>query len=264
MQVNNNYSVQPNFAGKKQEAPQMRTMSLNDFVNASDEDLYYFAQAENKQKHKHSTAKFIGACVGVDVLSNMLLKSHVKKVVNGETKIVKAPLSAKIGTGFKSLKGWGIGFAAVGVLMGIKNAVLNKSEKFNEFEQNHPMGSLLAEVGALALGYKGVKAAGSKLGLGAKLADKTKPLTKGIDKIAKKIDNGKVSTFIMNRCSEIADKVNMKAPAMGKTCRLLLANSVLLMLIGGMMKISKNNREIEQTYQGLKTAQTQIKETMFE
>ena len=87
MQVNN-YSSQVQFSAKKQEQPQMRTMSLNDFVNATDEDLYYIAQAENKQKNRHSTPKFIGACVGVDVLSNMLLKTHVKKVVNGETKLL--------------------------------------------------------------------------------------------------------------------------------------------------------------------------------
>lgn len=264
MQINN-LSIANNtaFSGKKQEKVALRTMSLNDFVNASDEELYYYAKAENKQKHKHSTGKFIGACVGVDVLSNMILKSHVVKTTSKGTEVVAAPLSAKIGTGVKSLKGWGIGFVAVGALMGIKKAILNKSEKYNEFEQNHPMGSMLAEIGALALGYKGVKAVGSKAGLGAKLAKKAEPLTKHINNLAKKIDNSKFSTFVMNRCGELSNKIVNKAPGLALTGKFLLANSVLLMLIGGMMKVSKNNREVEQTYMSLKNTQNQIRENLY-
>lgn len=264
MQVNNcsNVQLNQNFSGKDKKEIQPVQIYLSDFVNASDEDLFYLAKAKNNQKHKNDTAKFMGACVGVDALSSVLLKNQVLKKVGDEIQVVKAPLSAKLGAGLKTIKNWGIGFAAVGVLMGVKNILMKKSEKFRDAEENHPMMSLMAEIGVLALGYKGVQKVGSKLGASEKFIKKTAPVTKKIGKLAKKIDNSKFATFVMNRGAEIVNKVGTKAPAFGKTCRLLLANSVLIMLIGGMMKINKNNKEVQQTYENLKLAQNEIRENL--
>lgn len=266
MQVNNcpQISIKQHFSGKQRHDKDVSlNMSLTDFVNASDEDLFYIAKAENNERHKNDTAKFIGACVGVDALSSMILKNQVLKEVGDDVQVVRAPLSAKIGAGLKSVKGWGIGFAAVGVLMAAKTFLMNKSEKFREAEENHPMMSLLGEIGALVLGYKGAHKIGEKLGVAEKMAKKTAPLTNKISKIANKIDNSKFSTFVMNRGTEIVNKVGTKAPALGKTCRLLLANSVLIMLIGGMMKLNKNNREVQQSYESLKIAQDNIRENLY-
>ncbi|MBR1754788.1 hypothetical protein IJ732_08135 [bacterium] len=263
MQVNNFSMPLQNFAGGKKKEEMSVNMDLREFVNASDEELFNYVKTEHNRRHKHDTAKFIGACVGVDALSSAILKSQVVKRVGEDVQVTSAPLSAKIGAGCKSVKSWGLGFVAVGALMGVKNVFLNKSEKFRDMEEQHPMMSFLGEIGALVLGYKGAKSLVSKLGVGEKLAQKTAPLTNKIGKVADKLDKSKFATFVMNRGHEITNAVNAKAPAFGKTCRILMANSVLIMLIGGMMKLNHNNKEIQQGYESLKFAQDQIRENMF-
>jgi hypothetical protein len=260
MKVNNTLSIQQqNFSGNNNKNS---TMTLNDFVNASDEDLYKYAQSRHKKKN--NPLKFVGACIGVDAISNMLLKTHIVKEIDGDTKILKAPLSAKLGAGLKTIKGWALGITLVGALMGVKQTILNKNEKFRDLEENHPIATLMSEVGGLAIAYKGIKYIGNKMDIGTKLTSKFAPIKKGLTSAAKKLDNSKISTFITNRLSDVGDKINQKAPALGKTGKFLLGNSVLLMLIGSMLKMSKNNHDIQKTYNSLKQAQTQIKENIIE
>ena len=78
MQINN-ISNNLTFAAKSnkthKEPHPVVTLTLDEFINAKDEDLHEIATLQNKQKNKNSTSNFLAACVGVDAVSSFLLKS---------------------------------------------------------------------------------------------------------------------------------------------------------------------------------------------
>lgn len=251
-----------NFMNIQSNMTRQTVLTPNTFVQASDEDLYNLA--ERQVKKKGSFASFAVSCAAVDAVSNGILKSHVKVNKNGVESVIKAPLSAKIGAGMNSLKSWGVGFLAAGALVGLKYKLCEKSDKVQNFEQNHPIISLCADVAVLALGYKACKGASKKANLGKKLEKVSKPVQDKISKLSAKLDSSKIATKITNACGSFSNSVNKKFPALAQTGRILLANSVLLMLMGGTLKLTKQNREIQENYMALKDIQTQLKESLMQ
>ncbi|MBQ9688642.1 hypothetical protein IJV79_03280 [bacterium] len=184
------------------------------------------------------------------------------KNVDDETKVLKAPLSAKLKAGLNSVKGWAFGFAAVGVLMRARDVLLNKNEKYAQFEEKNPVLSLLSQIGGLAVGYSAIKTVGKKLSIGEKLSQKMAPITKKFGNLGQKIDNSKFGTRLMELGESFVNSVKTKNPALAKTGTFLLANSVLLLLIGGCLKLSKDAKEVQKNYEHLKSVQNELKQTI--
>jgi hypothetical protein len=180
----------------------------------------------------------------------------------------KASRFGKLATFATSALNWGAGLLAINAFFGLKNKVVNSSEKLRNFEAQHPIASTLgaigACIGAVALGTKGLSKLSAKYApkfeakYGKMIASKSAPI---LEKIAKTLDNSK----ILNKMAEVGTKVPSAIKSAGK---FLAVNAPLVLLFTNIAH-SVNHRNVKnevasKDYATLSAVQTAVREQLDE
>lgn len=222
------------------------------FVNMDDSQLRTLAyiKAQDKNEEKKSKKSIISTLYAIPLVDS--LSSGI---------LTRGRLGTRATATATTAARWGVALAVLGGYNAAKNAVVSRSEKLQNFEQNNPVISLLADVGvlmgALSLGTKGATKLGLKaLGKAPKL---TETLFIGLQNtkriINKSMLNKKALPFIMKNVA----KLEKKAPWAVAAGANIIANSVLITFLAGIFhgnsQVKQLKKDVEQNYKDLKTAQ---------
>ena len=222
------------------------------FVNMKDSQLKTLAYvtAHDKKTEKRTRKSITSTLYALPIAAS--LSSGI---------LTKGELGTKAIATAKSAGSWGFALLTLGVFNAAKNAVVSRSEKLQNFEQNNPIVSTLADVGlflgALSLGNKGAKRVAAKVfekapNFVAKMFTKLENAEKAINKT---ILNTKFLPSIKNNIA----KLENKAPWAVHAGTAVVANSVLILFLAGLIRGNSDAKQakknVEQNYKALKTAQ---------
>lgn len=166
--------------------------------------------------------------------------------------------AAKLANGLKTGAAWGATLALADVLIGGKNVLSNKSEKFRDFERKNPVltffGTLGAAVAALCYAPKGI----------SKLVSKIKPatlekITAKIGRTGEKINKSKTLENLAKPFRSLAKKTPSALKELGKTVTAWAPDALLIgTLLHSLSSSYRANNEFSKNYSTLKEKQLNI------
>jgi len=243
------------------------------FVNMNDMQLQELAytdadKRDDRRAKRNIAATFIAMPI-VDSIASGFLATEKRGEIHFITPIgtwkddIKVPasmgkrLSRTAGTAI----GWAFTLGVIGIYSAVRNKVVKDSPGMQNFEQEHPalsfVGDLALIVGTCILGVFGLSKLAEKAG--NKYPKTQKELSEKLDSVFEDINKGKFNKRTLPRIIEWFEKAGKKAPALTKTGKFLLANSIWILLgaaLTQMFVYGKNkHNNVEQRYQSLRTAQ---------
>lgn len=231
-------------------SPEDRGM-LTTFVNADDFDLATRAQLQASRdnynkRHKQSMNSALYALPVVASLSSGIMAGG-----NLSNRAIAAGTTGA---------GWVGALLLLGVYDKVKNSVVSKSEKLQNFQQNHPMLSLALDFGlftcAFFAGDKVVKKGLNKLENVSKYADLKASLS---NKVKNALDNSVVNKRILPKITENVAKLYERAPRTYNVGYSVIKNSVWIVLLASIMRdsinIKKHNESVKKHFDELKVVQ---------
>lgn len=242
-------------------------------VKMDDSQLKFLAYAksydeDSEKKHRKSALRMFYAIPIVDSLASGVLLEKLEKQVKTSkkakkamTELVNPNLSERVGIAAKRGALWAGAIAIVGTYCKIKNKIISKSPSLQDFEQRHPLLSLMRDFGLLGSIY-----IAGKMGLGS---DKVKnireksEIVKSFNKLGKTVGNViDESTFnkkIVPEISKCSKTISKKAPWAAIAGKFALANSVLILFGAAIVKMiaheRKESKKVENAYYDLKDKQ---------
>ena len=221
-------------------------------VNMNDSQLKTFAYiaAQDKNSEKNNRKSIIST------LYALPLAASISTGI-----LTKGKLGTRAVASAKEAGKWGFALLALGAFNTAKNAVVSRSKKLKEFENNHPIASTLTDVGlfvgALTLGTKGAKA------IAAKIATKSPKITTmlftKLQNAKRFINNSMINKKVLPSILNNVAKLEKKAPWAVAAGTAVVANSVLILFLAGMLRGNSNEKQtkknIENNYRDLKKAQ---------
>lgn len=235
------------------------------FVNMNDDqlkDLAYISAVnrdDNKKRRRSVLALFYAMPV-VDSITSGILPT-VLTPTNKILKIKNASLGKRTALASKTAGKWALILATVGIYNSAKKAIVSDSKGSQNFGQKHPVLSFIIDIGiilgGLALANKGIQKLVNKPSVqNSKFMQNLK-----LKSIQAKhwLDNTKFNKEVLPILSEGASKLSEKLPRVSKVTKGLIANSVLVVFVAGLIKMfrhsNKENKKIEKNYNELKDAQ---------
>ncbi len=235
-------------------------------VNMNDSELrnlaYDISNDEKEQiKQKKSILRtFIAIPVVASLANGILTKEIISVGKDGIAKTFKATLGDKALITAKSAGYFAGILAAFGIYNAAKAKVESKSPEIRNFNDEHPLLSLLTDVGIIAacliIGKKGISALkGKNLSIFNKLSENS-------NKIKKLVDSSKFNEKIIPKIINFSDSIKNKAPFLATTAKFLLERSIWVLLGIGFIKSSyyssKNKKKVNVNYEKLKNVQFEL------
>lgn len=224
---------------------------MSNFVNMDDAELATIAQLKASKdnynkRHKQSMNSALYALPVVASLSSGIM-------AGGE-------LSNRAKAAGTTGAGWLGALLLLGVYDKVKNSIVSKSEKLQDFQQNHPILSLALDfglfTGAFFAGDKAVRTGLNKLKNVSKYADLKASLS---NKIKNALDNSVVNKRILPKITENVAKLAERARWAHNAGAAVIENSVWIVLLASIMRGSSNikqhNENVKMRFDELKTAQ---------
>lgn len=229
--------------------------TLTDLVNMDDSELATIAQLQaarhnNRKSHEKTMNTVLYSLPIVAGLSSGILH--------------KGSLGSKTAVALGSGASWGFALALLGVYDFAKKAIFSKSEKLQNFEQNNPALSLLADLGlfwgVLTIGNKAVAKGWPKLLEKApNLATKALGLA---GNVVSKLDNSSLNKKVLTRLAATAANFSKKAPWLSAAGSAVLGCSTIIVLLAGLMRgvssAAQENNRVHNNYKRLKANQFEI------
>lgn len=245
------------------------------FVNMDDSAIQEVAyqisyDKKNSKKQKNTMLKMFFAIPIVDTLASGILvgksplgKNFIAKTnLDSETAtdiLRNASLKNRIKAAGSTAKGWALVLGLIGAYSVVKNAVVSQSDSAQNFERKNPLGSFLLDLGILIAGVFAGSKGISKLK--EKFPNAGKEINTKADKMLNKLNKTKFNKSILPTLSEGAAQFAEKMPGLAKATRFTIANSMWIILIGGLAKLglrtNRNKQRAERTYVELKKAQVE-------
>lgn len=236
------------------------------FVNMDDSqlrDLAFISSYDGKHEKKQKRT-MAAACVAmpiVDSLASGILVKRGQAGLNQTGKLISEPLSTRVGATARTAGSWVVALAGIGVYTGIKRAIVKRSEGLQEFNRNHPVLSFLIDLGII---FTGLSIGQKKLGkFIASRETKDPELVKLLENkrasIEKSLNSTKFNKKVIPAIEEGFRNFAKKAPFVANVGRFALGISPWIVLFGGLMKLSRNDKKelkrIDNKYKEIKTAQ---------
>lgn len=226
------------------------------FVNMSDRQLrelaYVSSYDENRDRRHKNT-----------MLSTFYALPVVASVSSGLLKEVKGNniLSKKLGATGKTAMFWGFGLAMLGVYNIVRDAVVSNSKGLKKFEQNNPIPSLIMDLavfmGLATLGFRGAAKVGEKIS--TKFPKTLNEISSHVINVKNWLNKTSLNKKVLPAIREGVDNFKTIMPITAEIGRVLIANSVWILLFAGLIKSSnhaRNDRDrVEKNYHDLKQAQ---------
>jgi len=221
------------------------------FVNMDDSQLKTLAYIANRNKFNEKKTNSIN--------STLYAIPIVASISSGI--LTKGKLGTRVFASARTATNLGVGLLALGAVNAIENAVVSRSEKLQKFENNHPLLSLVADLGlalgAFSLGTKGARKILMKT---AKKFPKAALTTVARLQNAKKaINKTMLNTKVLPKIQEGVSKLGEKAPWAVEIGAAIVDSSVYILFLAGIMRGAKEARKeqrgFENNYKGLKMAQ---------
>lgn len=243
------------------------------FVNLSDAQLQQMAY-DSKDTHKDKKAKraiaatFLAMPIVDSIASGVLAtekaaEAHLITPFGVSSCEIHAPaeMSTRLSRTAGTALGWGFVLGVVGVYSAIKHQVVKNSPNVQEFEKDHPLLSFVGDLGLIfgscVLGAFGLSKLADKAG--KKYPKSTKELNEKLEKMFDKINKGKFNQKTLPKIVEWFAKAEKEAPALTKTGKFLLANSIWILMGSAIAQMlvygSRKHNKAENHYQSLRTAQ---------
>ena len=249
MQVSAISSSAQNFQGKRTNIDQVIHWDDNDL-----REMAFDAALKKDQKRRRNVKRLYYAVPLVGGLAAAAITRGKSTILSREI----SGLSAKVAGGLKEAGYWTfiLGTAVLGG-MGI-NALSKKSENFREFRRNHPVLSLVGDVGLFV-------AATSLIPVGAKrLYSKIKPeylgkIGNGVDSVANHINSIKKPEFMKNWSNYLAIHTPDWLKALGNTVLAFAPHITLASaFLSSIRNDAKTTRDFYNNYAGLKDFQHRL------
>lgn len=228
-----------------------------EFINMNNSQINQMALQktnEEQAKKKNYLKSLLITLPLVDTLSKFIMqnggimtegKINFNNKMYDNFKVLPGSLSQKMSAAGHTAMKWGGVILVLGIYNSIKNAVVSKSEKMQNFEKRHPLASMFADLGmflaTLSLAEKGSN----------KIAEKMINKTPGfIAKVSTKVSNVKswldtttVNTKVLPKISELFGRLSKKAPLLAAAGTLTLLAAPWIVIFNSIVKASKQNRE---------------------
>lgn len=234
--------------------------ALTDFVNMGDCELAAYAQSDasrqyTRKNHEKTMNTVLYSLPVVAGLSSGILH--------------KGSLGSKTAVALGSGASWGFALALLGVYDSAKKAIFSKSEKLQNFEQNNPALSLLADLGlfwgVLTVGNKAVAKGWPKL-----LEKAPNLATKALGfagNVVSKIDNSFLNKKVLTRLSETAANLSKKAHWLSAAGSVVVLTSPIILLAAGIMRgvssAAQENNHVHNNYKRLKAEQFEVAKALL-
>lgn len=243
------------------------------FVDLNDRQLKNLAYSINNnkdgqpKKKRHPLLTTFLAMPVVDTIASGVLVSKISVLPKEQAEILRnAPLSVRTFCAAKTAANWCGGLAILGLYNVAKKAIASKSPGIQKFEQDHPVANFLTDMalitGAFFLALKGSRSQLTKYF--AKHPEKELNLNNKLVNMANRLDNTNFNNKVLPKMAGRASQFAEKAPFLAKAGRFTLANSIWILLAGSILhnggRTRKDDANVEQTYQKLKTAQAEAKQ----
>jgi len=222
------------------------------FVNMDDSQLKTLAYLANRDKSTEKKTK--------NSINSTLYALPIAASLSSGI-LTKGKLGTRVLATGKTAANWGFGLLVLSALNLAKKAVVSRSEKLQQLENNHPIISLIADLGL----FMGVLALGAKCArnVGAKIFEKTpKTVLKLFTKLqnAKRLINKtKLNTKVLPSIIAGVAKIATRAPWAVAAGATIVANSVYILFLAGIIKGTKCAKQeqmrVENNFKSLKLAQ---------
>lgn len=250
------------------------------FVNMSDAQLQQMAynsadKKEDKKAQRAITATFVAMPIVDSIASGILAKEKVAEahlitplgVLSNELK-APASMGTRLSRTAGTAIGWAYVLAVIGIYSAIKHQVVKDSPNAKKFGKDHPVlsfaGDLALIFGACVLGGLGLSKLIDKSG--KKHTKTSRDLSDKMANFFEKINKGSFNQKTLPKIVEWFAKAEKEAPALTKTGKFLLANSVWILLGSAIVQMltygSRKHNKAEQQYLSLRTAQLETAKHM--
>lgn len=230
------------------------------FMNMDDsqlKEIAYLKSIDKKEekKQQNSLMRLFYALPIVETISSGILVDRSSKLTKDSYKALKySPLSTRAEAAAKTAASWGFILAAVGLFNATKKALGKKSSETKGYEQEHPIGSLILDMGTILGGIILGNFALHKFAPEQMKEFKTK-----FKNMFAKLDDTKFNKENLPKIVKDVSKSAKKAPRLAKAGRFALVNSLWIFLGAILLKsfnyAHNQNEKIEQNYQELKQQQ---------
>lgn len=230
------------------------TLAMQEFTDASDNDLKEFAAKEPRERYKRTAKQLLGTMfVAVPVID--IATTSVTKRGN---------ISAKLTESIKHTGRWGAILGAGLLLLGLKRAVNKSSPEMKNIDENHRLLALGMDFTALSAGFLGIKALKNKsVNLINEHAPKTVDYmkTKIIHPFKNKLDKSSINKNILLPAEK---KIFKPSKNYGRPLSLalgLLAPAIAITALAkGMSEMKRSEAEAQDNYSLLKATQDGLRE----
>lgn len=238
------------------------------FVNMDDSELRRLAYVrsnnnEENQKQNNSITRTICAIPVVDTIANgILAEKFVINANSGEIlEACKPSLSTKVHTAGNTAIGWAAALGFVGLYNAVKDSVVSKSPSLQRFNNDHPVGAFITDVGLILGGFILGGFGLTKLhnNIKEKHPEKVVESEEHLKQLWGKIDNTKFNKETLPKITARLAEFEKEAPGLFKAGKFALANSMWILagvaVLQTIKHSNKRQEKIDKNYQTLKMAQ---------
>lgn len=240
------------------------------FVNLDDSELRQLAYAssdDNKENKKQSNSitRTLCAIPIVDTIaSGILAQKIVLNANSGEIlETCKPALSTKVHAAGNTAIGWAVALGFVGLYNAVKNSVVSKSPSLQRFNNEHPVGAFITDVGLILGGFilGGFGLAKLHNNIKEKHPERIVEGQEHLKQLHEKMDNTKFNKETLPKITAKLAEFEEKMPRLFKAGKFALANSMWILAGVAILQTIKHSgdrqEKIDQNYQTLKMAQLQ-------
>lgn len=241
------------------------------FVNMDDDQLRYIAYNLDNQNHRRNKKNeksilntFLAIPI-VDTFASGILTSRFMQNEGFEgffrNLIGHTPLSERATVMAHRAGFWALAGAGMLAYNGLKKAFVKKPGPARDFAQNHPLGTMITDIGVFVGGFflavMGLRK--GKEAMAGKFPEFFSHLSAMKHNIIEALDNSKINQRFVPFVEKMAEEATEKAPRLMGAAKFALANSVFILLGLGIYKVlsydHKRVQHVDNTVSALRQLQ---------